>query len=78
MFVKIKAWGSWGELRSDCLNPKKHLVSFIIIEILFYLAAATKNIFLCKKWCKIGALFSDPKVLQSLDFTKWGLTMPFP
>ena len=60
---------NWGHITFVCPEiwlpfSKKNLVSSIIFEILFYVAATTKYIFLCKKWYKIGAPLSSPKVLQ--------------
>ena len=46
---------------SDGPFPKKLLVSFIIFEILFYVAATTKNIFYVKIGVKLAQLSVTPK-----------------
>ena len=68
---KIGVCSSWGELRSHYpiflgvwlpFLPKI-LVSFVIFEIPFHVAAITKNLFLCRKWSKSGAPFRSSKIL---------------
>ena len=51
---------------SDCHFPQKMLISFIIFEILFYVATTTKNIFCVKYGVKLEHLSVAPKFYNNL------------
>ena len=71
---KIGSCSSWGVLRSHslfargshCPFPLKILVSLIIFETLFYVAATTKNIFCVNNGVKLAHISVAPKFYNSL------------
>ena len=71
---KIGSCSSWGVLRSHslfargshCPFPLKILVSLIIFETLFYLAATIKNIFCVNYGVKLAHISVAPKFYNSL------------